>query len=1057
MDVSVVIPTYNRASLLIRLLDAWREVDKVKKYKYELIFSDDGSSDDTRATLKQRSKGLPVVILENEHGGAARARNAAIRRAQGERILMLGDDIFPDAQLVNRHVELSRQVGAETAILGDIKWHPELKLNYLMTHITEVGHEQFSLNAFQPGQYVDFRHFYTSNISVDRQFLSSEPGLFDERFSKVNFEDAELGYRLANRGAKIRFEPEAWAYHYHAYTIEGFRERQKTAGEMAVVFVKLHPELEEAFGVKRTWERYAKLSSSRLAGFATQGAGTIDFDAIISTCEAYEEHLQLVTDREQKYIKLALSSLYLRLFKASFELGILAKFDPSRTDFEHYLRSVYFNPDGYWNLYLEATDAFKDLSEADRALRETVLLSYADQTHAGIQIALANKEVELLRSREAQGQAECEHARALNELERLKASRAWRIGSAVVHPAKLTRRLTRRLTSTAPQRDGGSIANALVEPAQSPVESGTASSPRLGIMLSERDLPAAERRSFLSELGQQRCFIVRKNDDEFEVLSSGRELRETYDSLPVDYLYQPDDWDQRLSSNEVRNALLCLSHTGVDFVIVSPTLALLPQLAISSSVRNHLIFSKRLGLEFLENGDSKAKGRVMRLLPAQVPVTEVPVEEVFRNKTISYAPDPGRYTPDQGYLYLGQAMEAMSDASASEIRVTQFIPKFKKEKKLVFVLPMVMAIGGVERNAIEVMRQLKDRYHFVVITMDRHDQSHGSFHHQLRGLAEAVYDLMELGNLHYYLAFLNDLKEAYEPDAVWICNGMLWLCDHAEHVRRIFHDVPIIDNQAWDAEFGWIELYEQPGIQSFDRFIATNSKVYSKFVDDFKMNPERIDSIYPCFDSERFGAPSPVDEQKAFIREFDLPKDRPVFLFCGRLHSQKGPLDFLELARRRLQKQDDAFFVMRGTGALAPEIDKFIQDNELTNLRRISFVENTVPLLSLASGLIITSHYETITIVLLEALSMGLPVLSTDVGDIRLVLEQYQAGLVVPEIGDHDAFEAAYEKWRKDLALYSAKARQCSAEIRRRFSSETTAAQYAASWERAMREFAIRN
>src|SRR5437660_6197419 len=1054
MDVSVVIPTYNRASLLIKLLDAWREVDKVKKYKYELIFSDDGSSDDTRATLKQRSKGLPVVILENEHGGAARARNAAIRRAQGERILMLGDDIFPDAQLVNRHVELSRQVGAETAILGDIKWHPELKLNYLMTHITEVGHEQFSLNAFQPGQYVDFRHFYTSNISVDRQFLSSEPGLFDERFSKVNFEDAELGYRLANRGAKIRFEPEAWAYHYHAYTIEGFRERQKTAGEMAVVFVKLHPELEEAFGVKRTRERYAKLSSSRLAGFATQGAGTIHFDAIISTCEAYEEHLQLVTDREQKYIKLALSSLYLRLFKASFELGILAKLDPSRTDFEDYLRSVYFNPDGYWNLYLDATDAFKDLSEAERALLETVLLSYADQTHAGIQIALANKEVELLRSREAQGQAECEYAMALNELERLKASRAWRIGSAVVHPAKLTRRLTRRLTSTAPQRDGGSIANALVEPAQSPVESGTASSPRLGIMLSERDLPSAARRSFLSELGQQHCFIVRKNDDEFEVLSSGRELSETYESLPVDYLYQPDDWDQLLSSNEVRNALLCLSHTGVDFVIVSPTLALLPQLAISSSVRNHLIFSKRLGLEFLENGDSKAKGRVMRLLPAQVPVTEVPVEEVFRNKTISYAPDPGRYTPDQGYLYLGQAMEAMSDASASEIRVTQFIPKFKKEKKLVFVLPMVMAIGGVERNAIEVMRQLKDRYHFVVITMDRHDQSHGSFHHQLRGLTEAVYDLMELGNLHYYLAFLNDLKEAYEPDAVWICNGMLWLCDHAEHVRRIFHDVPIIDNQAWDAEFGWIELYEQPGIQSFDRFIATNSKVYSKFVDDFKMNPERIDSIYPCFDSERFGAPSPVDEQKAFIREFDLPKDRPVFLFCGRLHSQKGPLDFLELARRRLQKQDDAFFVMRGTGALAPEIDKFIQDNELTNLRRISFVENTVPLLSLASGLIITSHYETITIVLLEALSMGLPVLSTDVGDIRLVLEQYQAGLVVPEIGDHDAFEAAYEKWRKDLTFYTAKARQCSGEIRRRFSSEAIAEQYVDSWERAMAEFA---
>src|SRR6266496_1277180 len=397
MDVSVVIPTYNRASLLIKLLDAWREVDQATKYEYELIFSDDGSSDDTVATLKQQANGLPMVILENEHGGAARARNAGIRRAQGERILMLGDDIFPNPQLLNRHVELSRQVGAETAILGDIKWHPELKLNYLMTHITEVGHEQFSLNAFQPGQYLDFRHFYTSNISINRQFLLSEPLLFDERFDKVNFEDVELGYRLGEKGAKIRFDPDAWAYHFHAYTIEGFRERQKTAGEMAVVLVKLHPELENAFGVKRTWERYSKFRSSRLAGPATQRVGTIDFDAIISTCEAYEDHLLLATEQEQTYLKLALSSLYLRLFRSFFELGILTKLDANRTDYQEYLRTAYFNPDGFWDLYLEATDAFKNLSEADRALRETVLLSYADQTYAGMQIALANKEVELLR------------------------------------------------------------------------------------------------------------------------------------------------------------------------------------------------------------------------------------------------------------------------------------------------------------------------------------------------------------------------------------------------------------------------------------------------------------------------------------------------------------------------------------------------------------------------------------------------------------------------------------------------------------------------------------
>ncbi len=1059
MDVSVVIPTYNRASLLIKLLDAWREVDQVTKYKYELIFSDDGSSDDTVATLKQQANGLSIVILENEHGGAARARNAAIRRAQGERILMLGDDIFPNPQLVNRHVELSRQAGAETAILGDIKWHPELQLNYLMHHITEVGHEQFSLNAFQPGQYVDFRHFYTSNISVDRQFLLSEPGLFDERFSKVNFEDAELGYRLANKGAQIRFEPAAWAYHYHDYTAEAFCNRQRIAGEMAVVFVRLHPELGDLFGVERTRERYSKFRSSSLVGLPRLTDASRNFDAIIKVCETYEYELPLAMEPEQRYIKLALSSLYVRLFRACFELGILNKLDPTRTDYHDYLQSVYFNPDGYWNLYLEATDAFRDLSEPDRSLREIILRSYADQTNAGMVIALTNKEVELLRRNETLAQTERELAVTREELEGIKASYAWRVGKTAVQPAKQIMNLARKITPgfpkkvvspkevASPKEEG---AHNVAADAASLIDDGAISRTKLGIIVSEPNLPSKkERDAFLSEFGQEHCFILRQNNDKFQVVSSESELN--YDSLPVDCLYEPDNWDQRLTNDHFRNALLCLAHVDLDFVIVSASLASLPRIAVSS-ISNHLIFAKALGLDFLENADKKAKGRVLRLSPFK-DCAEARIENIFPGRKVSYSPDPGRYTPDQGYLYLNQELEPMSDASASEIRATQFIPKFKKEKKVVFVLPMVMGIGGVERNAIEVMTQLKDRYQFVVITMDRHDNSHGSLHHQLKGLTEGVYDLMELGHLHYYLAFLNDLKSVYEPDAVWICNGMLWLCDHAEHVRRIFHDVPIIDNQAWDAEVGWSEFYHLPGIQSFDRFIATNSRVYHKFVDDLEMSPERIDSIYPCFDSERFGAPSPVDEQKAFIREFDLPEDRPIFLFCGRLHSQKGPFDFLELVRRRLQKQDDAFFVMRGTGDLAPEVDKFIRDNGLTNLRRISFVENTVPLLSIASGQIITSHYETITIVLLEALSMGLPVLANDVGDIRLVIEQYQAGLVVSEIGDADALEAAYEKWRKDLPLYSAKARQYGEEIRLRFSSETIAGQYAASWEKAMKGF----
>jgi len=72
-------------------------------------------------------------------------------------------------------------------------------------------------------------------------------------------------------------------------------------------------------------------------------------------------------------------------------------------------------------------------------------------------------------------------------------------------------------------------------------------------------------------------------------------------------------------------------------------------------------------------------------------------------------------------------------------------------------------------------------------------------------------------------------------------------------------------------------------------------------------------------------------------------------------------------------------------------------------------------------------------VVFLEALSMGVPVLSTDVGDIKLIVQQYEAGLITPEIGNIEVLEESYEEWIKDLPRYQAKAQANSSTVRKRF------------------------
>ena len=245
MDVSVIFATYNRADILKDVFEAWKEVDKATKYSYEIICSDDDSTDGTVEIIKG-IKGLPITILKNKKGGASKARNAALKIAKGKVIIFTGDDIFPTPNFINIHYENYLKFGENVATLGRIDWHKGIELNHLMKHITEIGCEQFGFIGLPVYQFIDFRHFYTSNISVSAALLSSLDKFFDTDFDKYGFEDIEFGYRLQKNGMKIYYDPEALAYHHHVYnSIYKFCERQISAGEELVVFNQMHDDLED--------------------------------------------------------------------------------------------------------------------------------------------------------------------------------------------------------------------------------------------------------------------------------------------------------------------------------------------------------------------------------------------------------------------------------------------------------------------------------------------------------------------------------------------------------------------------------------------------------------------------------------------------------------------------------------------------------------------------------------------------------------------------------------------------------------------------------------------
>src|SRR5579859_5892156 len=103
MDVSVVIPTYNRRDSLARTLDTLFAQD-FPPGQYEVIVAVDGSTDGTADYLRQLRHPCLRFLEHSCNQGQAAARNSAHEVARGELILCIDDDMLCDRGLLKAHV-----------------------------------------------------------------------------------------------------------------------------------------------------------------------------------------------------------------------------------------------------------------------------------------------------------------------------------------------------------------------------------------------------------------------------------------------------------------------------------------------------------------------------------------------------------------------------------------------------------------------------------------------------------------------------------------------------------------------------------------------------------------------------------------------------------------------------------------------------------------------------------------------------------------------------------------------------------------------------------------
>ncbi len=268
----------------------------------------------------------------------------------------------------------------------------------------------------------------------------------------------------------------------------------------------------------------------------------------------------------------------------------------------------------------------------------------------------------------------------------------------------------------------------------------------------------------------------------------------------------------------------------------------------------------------------------------------------------------------------------------------------------------------------------------------------------------------------------------------------------------MFSAIPIVDQQAYDTEAGWIARFGEPGIQASDRFIAINTKIQDTFIRKYQIPPDKIDMIYHSVNLDAVGPLQRTPQQRREYRaQYGLPAEGRVFGWIGRLTPQKRPLEFLDFARRAGR---DRHFVMIGNGELAAACDAFIAANAMRNVTVVRFSNRMGELFAVMSGLLGTSQYEGLPISMLEALAMGVPIFSTDVGDVGIVLDEYSAGRVTGAQWDLERYLHHFEQWEAQLDHWQKHAQAAAAQVRTRFAGAQVARLYDACWRRAMDDMA---
>jgi glycosyltransferase involved in cell wall biosynthesis len=210
-----------------------------------------------------------------------------------------------------------------------------------------------------------------------------------------------------------------------------------------------------------------------------------------------------------------------------------------------------------------------------------------------------------------------------------------------------------------------------------------------------------------------------------------------------------------------------------------------------------------------------------------------------------------------------------------------------------------------------------------------------------------------------------------------------------------------------------------------DGFIAVAEGHRRYLVDQEGFPESRVYLIPNGIDTDRFVFDP--RQRARWRQQYGIPESSPVCGIVAALRPEKNHELFLELCEVAGQQIPDAHFLIVGDGARRAHLQELQQ--QLSCSQRIHFTGNSHDIpggLSAMDLFALTSHNEASPVSILEAMSVGLPVVAPQVGSIDQAVIDGRTGFLAPP-GDRDGFAGLWLQLLGDASL-----RQTTGEAARR-------------------------